>query len=226
VTTDEPAPPGGPLADLELLGVSEAEIADGLRHLELYTMRGLLSLFWHGPPGAPRVVLTGGGAIGGVLGPRGLYHHLGVALAAHDIATVRVNYRKPNDLQRCVLDVGSAAQIAYNEGGREFVLLGHSFGGAVVLNVAHALGDMARGVVTLATQSAGCEVAGELRADLPLLFIHGDRDEMLPSVCSEVVRMMAGHGDLVILPGAGHGLVEAADEIAARLLQWIPEVFS
>ena len=33
-------------------------------------------------------------------------------------------------------------------------------------------------------------------------------------------------GGVVILPGAGHLLTEAGDEIAARLLGWIPEVLS
>ncbi len=85
-----------------------------------------------------------------------------------------------------------------------------------------ALGGHAGGVVTLATQSAGCEDADGL-GDTPLLLLHGDRDEILPAFASEVVHGLAGgHGELVLLPGAGHLLAEAADEVRERLLAWIP----
>jgi len=80
-------------------------------------------------------------------------------------------------------------------------------------------------VVTLATQSAGCEGAAGL-AGRPLLLFHGDRDEILPSFASVAVRELAGHGDLVVLPGAGHLLREAGagETIRERLRTWIPEV--
>ena len=48
-------------------------------------------------------------------------------------------------------------------------------------------------------------------------------DGVLPAQTSEVVRLLAGHGDLVILPGAGHLLEEARDELRELLGQWIPE---
>ena len=40
--------PRSPLELLEALAVEEVEIAPGLAHLEIYTMRGLLTLLWHG----------------------------------------------------------------------------------------------------------------------------------------------------------------------------------
>ena len=52
---------------------------------------------------------------------------------------------------------------------------------------------------------------------MPLLLFHGERDELLPPAASEMVRMLAGHGELVLLPGAGHLLTEAGDELRARL---------
>jgi hypothetical protein len=36
--------------------------------------------------------------------------------------------------------------------------------------------------------------------DRPLLLFHGDRDELLPMQSSEIVRMIAGAGELVVLP--------------------------
>jgi len=215
----------GPLAELGMLAIEEIEVGPALRHVEIYTLHGLLTALWHGPRNAERVVLMSGGAMGGLLGPaHGLYHDLGTALADQGIGAVRVGYRKPNDLNRCIHDVGAVAQLAFIRGARRFVTMGHSFGGAVAVSVAVAIPDHVRGVVTFATQSAGCEVATELRPDVQLLLFHGDRDELLPAVCSETVRMIAGHGELVVLPGAGHLLAEAGDELRSRLLTWIPEV--
>ena len=70
--------------------MQEVEVADGFRHIEVYTMHGLLTLLWHGPVDATEVLVTCGGGMGSLLGPAdGLYHDLGVGLAAHGIGTAR-----------------------------------------------------------------------------------------------------------------------------------------
>jgi len=206
--------------------VQEVEIAPDFRHLEIYTMRGLVTLLWHGPVDATDVLVTCGGGMGSLLGPaEGLYHDLGVTLAARGIGTVRVGYRKPNDLPRCVHDVAAAADLAGRRGARRFVVMGHSFGGAVAIQVGAVLGTHCAGVVTLSTQSAGCEVAAEL-GDTPLLLLHGTSDEILPPETSAVVQMLAGHGEVVLLPGSGHLLTEAAGELRERLDEWIGARFA
>ena len=218
--------PRSPLDLLEALTVQEVEIAPDFRHLEIYTMRGLLTVLWHGPVDANDVLVTCGGGMGSLLGPaEGLYHDLGVSLAAVGIGTVRVGYRKPNDLPRCVHDVAAAADLAGRRGARRFVVMGHSFGGAVAIQVGAVLGTHCAGVVTLSTQSAGCEVAAEL-GDTPLLLVHGTSDEVLPPETSAVVQMLAGHGEVVLLPGSGHLLSEAAGELRERLSVWIGERFT
>jgi hypothetical protein len=209
---------------LRTLAVQEVEIGADLRHVEVYTLDGLLTVLWHGPRDASDVVLTCGGAMGGLLGPaRGLYHDLGMTFAAQGIATMRVGYRAPNHLPRCVHDLVAAADLASRGGARRYVTVGHSFGGAVALQAALVMGEHCRGVATLSTQSAGCERADELTA--PLLLLHGDRDELLPPETSAVVQMLAGRGEVVLLPGAGHLLTEAADDLRARLGAWIPTRF-
>ena len=215
-----------PLELLRVLGRQEAVLPGGIRHLELYTPSGMLTLLWHGPSDAERVLLTCGGAMGGLLGPaRGLYHDLAMALAEQGIATVRVGYRRPNDLEHCALDVLAAMELAAHAGGRRFVSLGHSFGGAVAVQVGAAEPMLVAGVVAMSTQAAGCEVADQL-APRPFLLLHGDHDTVLPMAASELVRMLADHGDLVVLHGADHSLSGAADEVRARLLDWIPAVLA
>ncbi|MEP6624926.1 MAG: hypothetical protein ABJC79_10810, partial [Acidimicrobiia bacterium] len=123
-----------PLELLEAIAREEAIISDDLRHLEIYTMRGLLTILWHGPIDAERVVVMVGGGMGGLLGPAGgLYHDLGVSFANVGIGAMRVGYRKPNDLVRCVHDAAAAADLASRAGASRFVTVGHSFGGAVAV---------------------------------------------------------------------------------------------
>jgi len=214
-----------PLDRLRVLAKQDILVTPGLRHIEAYTLEGLLTFLWHGDPGNERVVVMCGGAMGGLLGPgNGLYHALGETFAAEGIGTIRVGYRRPNDLPACVLDLAAATDLAHRNGGRRFVLVGHSFGGAVAVNAGIALRAMTAGVVTLSTQSAGCESAGALQR--PLLLLHGDRDELLPVMASQAVQALAGSGELEVLAGAGHLLTEAADHLRDRIHRWIPDVFA
>jgi len=221
--------PSTPLDALGVLASQEVEIGAGLRHVEIYTMRGLLTILWHatsGPPadGGGGAVVACGGAMGGLLGPaEGLYHRLGVHLAGQGTPVLRVSYRRPDDLDACCLDVAAAVQLAVSAGAARVVVMGHSFGGAVAVQVGVALPSTVAGVVTFATQSAGCEVAGGL-GERPLLLFHGERDELLPLQASEVVRAIAGHGDLVVLPGDEHLLAKSGPVLWERLFEWLPDV--
>jgi pimeloyl-ACP methyl ester carboxylesterase len=166
-----------------------------------------------------------GGAGGGLLGPAdAVYQVLGEVFADQGIGTVRVGYRQANHLPMCLHDVVAAADLTSRFGGERFVTVGHSFGGAVAIQAGVVLGEHCRGVVTLSTQSAGCEPAQNL-GDTPLLLLHGERDELLPPETSAVVQMIAGHGEIVVLKGAGHLLDEAVDDVRSWLAQWIPERF-
>jgi predicted alpha/beta hydrolase family esterase len=226
----DPAPTAGsPFEALGVLASQDVMITPTLRHAEFFTMRGLLTLLWHEVPDGVDPVGTAivacGGAMGGLLGPAdGLYQRLGDRWSAAGVPVVRVSYRRPNDLDGCCVDVAAAVQLAVvGAGADRVVVMGHSFGGAVAVRVAVALADAVSGVVTFATQSAGCEVAGGL-GSRPLLLFHGDRDEILPLQASEVVRAIAGHGDLVVCEGDGHLLGKSAALVDERLAEWLPPV--
>jgi len=216
-------PTSTPYERLGVLAAQENEVAPGTQHLELYTLEGLLTILWHGEPGARGAVVACGGAMGGLLGPDGLYQELAAVLARRGIATLRVGFRRPGELGRCTLDVAAAVELAARHGAARVVTMGHSFGGAVAVRVGAALPDVVAGVVTLSTQSAGCEVAPHL-AGRPLLLFHGDADELLPVGASETVRGLAGGGELVVLPGAGHLLTGATAPVLERLGNWLPAV--
>ena len=213
----------GPLDLLEALARQEVVLAPGLRHVEVYTMRGLLTVLWHGDPDAPGVVIVGGGAMGGLLGPAdGLYQWLGEQLGApgSGIGVLRVGWRRPNDIDLCTLDLLATADLAARTGATGFVMGGHSFGGAIAVRAAMAMSTWAKGVVTFATQSAGCEEAGGMTA--PLLAFHGTHDEILPMFASEAVcSLVGGPHELVVCEGAGHLLSEAKELMQARVPDWI-----
>jgi len=222
--------PRTPLQALAVLAAQEVAVTPALRHLELFTIGGLLTLLWHHPPDTDEdptaAVVVCGGAMGGLLGPaEGLYQRLGAHLAEQGVPLLRVSYRRPNDLDACCLDVAAAVQLVTDRGAERVVVMGHSFGGAVAIRVAVAMPSAVRGVVTFATQSAGCEVAGGL-GDRPLLLFHGERDELLPVQASEVVRAMASHGELVVVPGDGHLLARSGPILWERLFEWLPDVLS
>jgi alpha-beta hydrolase superfamily lysophospholipase len=224
------ADPSDPTALEALRPLASAEVAvsASLLHREVYTSRGLLTVLRHraadGVPARGAAIVACGGAMGGVLGPgHGLYQRLGERWAEQGVEFVRVGYREPNNLDLCAHDLACGVELARDDGADRVVVMGHSFGGAVAIRTAVIMPASVVGVVTFATQSAGCEVAGAL-AGRPLLLFHGDRDELLPPEASHVVAAIAGHGEVEILPGDGHLLAKSDDIITERLDAWLPDV--
>ena len=62
--------------------------------------------------------------------------------------------------------------------------------------------------------------------DTPLLLLHGTTDEILPPETSATVQMLAGHGEVVLLPDTGHLLTETADEVYDRVRSFITDCFA
>lgn len=212
---------------LRALATTDVAITDSLRHREVYTTRGLLTALWHEPLGEtqPAAIVAGAGAMGGLLGPgRGLYQSLGDRWSARGVRFLRINYREPNNLDLCAHDLACGVEWARDAGAERVVVMGHSFGGAVAVRTAVVMPASVVGVVTFATQSAGCEVAGALDGR-PLLLFHGDADELLPAASSYMVQAIAGSGEVVILAGDGHLLDKSDNVITTHLDDWLPRVF-
>jgi len=224
--TDGDPPRRSPLDMLGVLAKADGELSETSRVVEIYTMEGLLQIMWHGDPNATDVVLMCGGAMGGMLGPgRSLYLELGLELAAEGRAAMAVGYRKPGDLTRSLLDTCATADLALRNGAERFAILGHSFGGAVAIQAASTFAAHTAGVITYATQSAGCEEASRI-GDTPLLLLHGERDSILGPENSMMVQSLAGTGEVRMFPDTDHLMAEAADEIAEITGAWVREKFA
>lgn len=174
----------------------------------------------HLPEGAATAVVMVGGVGGGFDTPgRDLYPRLAEDLSAHGTGSLRVRFRDPRSLAEAVADVRGAVAHLTDAGVERVALVGHSFGGAVVVRAALEEPSVAA-VVTLATQSAGTDGVGGLGR--PLLVIHGDDDEVLsPRASHDVARRAGDVAELYLLEGAGHDLVEYQDRVRHLVGTWL-----
>lgn len=195
----------------------------------LQTERGDITAVYHPVPGADAAVIWVGGIDGGVMGPaEGIYATLAADLAADGIASLRLAFRvlgSPGNLREAVYDMTAAIDYLKARGLSRFGLVGHSFGGAVVITVAALSPDVAA-VVTLSSQTAGTELAPNV-SPRPLLLVHGQDDQRLPPWCSENIYARAREPkELVILPGARHSLRQRREEVRDLLHRWLIDKLS
>ena len=105
------------------------------------------------------------------------------------------------------------------QGVQQVVLLGWSFGGAVVI----AAGVRSARVVAVATigaQTAGTGAVGRL-APRPLLVLHGTADPILPDRCArDLYARAAEPKELGLYAGDGHGLEHHQTDVLDRLVAW------
>jgi alpha/beta superfamily hydrolase len=214
---------------IELTGADAApDLDDGPAvGKRLHTTRGDVDVLFHAAlaPSTsefPQAIVFVPGSRGGFAGPgNGIYADVANALAADGIASIRVNYRKPADLDECTLDALASVWHLSNLGYVRMAIVGHSFGGAVAISTARYSTHI-RGVAALSSQSHGAEDVVIL-PPRPLLIIHGDRDIIIPPATAHKIYDWAWEPKrLEMFPGAEHGLRECRDEIRDLLVEWLP----
>jgi alpha-beta hydrolase superfamily lysophospholipase len=207
---------------LRITGVEPGDEIAGARRLTIATTRGSIPLVLHAAAEKGRAVLCVSGAIGGFDGPSMLYPRLGLELPRRAYTIARLDYREPNEFGECLVDAMAALTFLSGIGHERIALIGHSFGGAVAIN-AGTLSLNVTTVIALSSQLAGAHVAGEL-APKPLLLIHGGADTILSHESSQALYERAGEPKTIkILPGVGHGLAEAQDEVFELVTAWLSE---
>jgi hypothetical protein len=214
---------------LELISAEGGEPdADGGETLRLMTSLGDIRCRLHrgeNANGAAVVWVFGaGGGLGGPAG--GVYERLAVRLRARGVSSLQVDYRYAGHLEMSVLD--TLAGVSFLEGielaapGR-VALVGHSFGGAVVI-AAGVLHPSVAAVAALSSQTFGTETVNRM-GEKPLLLIHGEDDEVLPDDCSrDIYRRARGPKNLILYPGCRHGLDQCRDDLGRDLTAWLERV--
>ncbi len=198
---------------------------DGIDHVRLVTDAGDIPGRLQSADGEQAVVwlFGAGGGLGGPAG--GLYTRLGERLRLRGVTSLELDYRHPGYLAECVSDVLTGIAYLESLGQRRIVLVGHSFGGAVVIG-AGAISPSVVAVSALSSQSAGAEAVGAL-SPKPVIFIHGSADEVLPDRCSRDLHARAGEPkELILYPGCRHGLDQCRELLDRDLTNWLERVLA
>jgi alpha/beta superfamily hydrolase len=197
----------------------EGDLGEGL---VFRTDQGDLKGILHRAEGSHHGVVWVCGALGGFRGPGlGTYTRLAEAFRGQGITSLRLDYREPNIMKECVVDLLTGIAYLKSMNHAPVVIVGHSFGGAVVIGAGVA-SDHVKGVVSLAPQMFGAKMVRSL-SPTSLLLVHGKADTRLPAFTSEqIYRMAKQPKEVVIYEGAEHSLEECRDELDQLLGDWIP----
>lgn len=211
---------------LELHEVDSGEEVNGISPLRLRTTAGDIECRLHHASAGEAAILWVFGAGGGLGGPAGgLYTRLAEQLRPRGVTSLQLDYRRPGYFRECVLDVLLGVGYLTAQGKKRVVLVGHSFGGAVVIT-AGVISEAVIAVAALSSQTSGTETVSEL-SPKPLLLIHGTDDEVLPDTCSRTLYARAGDPKQIILyPGCRHGLDQCREELDRDLRKWLEEVLA
>ncbi len=196
---------------------------DTSERLQFVTSHGSLAGRLHPAEGEQAIqwVFGAGGGLGGPAG--GLYTRLGRQLQPSGVTSLELDYRRPGHLQDCVLDVLVGLSYLETLGKSRIILVGHSFGGAVVIN-AGVISETVIAVAALSSQTAGAGVVDRL-SPKPVIFIHGEADEVLPPSCSRDLHARAGDPkELILYPGCLHGLDQCREALDRDLTRWLNQV--
>ena len=187
------------------------------------TNQGDIRAAYHEAPNAHAGVVWVWGADGGLEGPaEGIYARLADQLTAQGLTSIRVDYRHPRALMDSVGDTLVGVRYLKGKGLTRLALVGHSFGGAVVIT-AGVLSQEVKAVVALSSQTSGTQAVGAL-SPRALLLVHGEADTRLPPQISRTIYLWAKEPkELVLYPGAGHGLRQCRAELDALLTRWLTE---
>lgn len=204
---------------LYVIGVHERSASTDSSLIAFLTTRGELRVRvrMHGAM-KQAVILLGGDCR--ETGFESAFDLLDSELAARDIGTVWLDYRSPGDCAQCAIDTLLACQYLDDEGIRDVVLVGWSFGASV----AAAAGSVAcnvRAVAAISSREATDTCLRRLTSK-PFLLLHGKSDKISPvEYVTRMCSRLSNSSRLIVYPDAGHDLKEVRQKVNDDLLDWI-----
>ncbi len=209
--------------ELSIKSVETALDEDGNYRIRMHTSRGDVDAILTVSEGNPAAVVFVSGAIGGFSGPAGrLYPRLAESLKEKGVSSLRLNYRRPGWFEECVLDLLGGLSFLKSVGAKRVALVGHSFGGGVVIK-AGELSPLVVAVVGLSSQRYGTSTVENL-SPKKLLLVHGGSDSvLLPLASKDIYERAREPKRLVLMPGAEHALMEVKDELAELVENFLLE---
>lgn len=217
--------PGSRDSHLRIDPVTVEQESDHVSNIQLNKVSASISARVHEADGDKAVlyVFGAGGGLGGPAG--GVYERMAKHLQPRGITSLQLDYRRPGFFGECVDDVLSGIEYLSDLGKSAIVLVGHSFGGAVVIRTG-IMSDAVIAVAALSSQTVGAENVAEL-SPKPLLLVHGTDDEVLPYSCSMYLyREALEPKEMILYEGCMHGLDQCRDELDKAMSSWFTEVLA
>jgi len=194
--------------------------------LQLPSDRGIVHARFSHPPSSIAAVVMVGGGDGGFDGPAlAIYPTLAEDFYAKGIATLMLDYRIhsfPGNYEEAIYVVLVGVNYLLEIGIKNIGLVGHSFGGAVVIETAVRV-SVISSVVSLASQTMGALNVKQI-SPRPVLLVHGSSDTRLPPDCSRYLHNIAGNPKkLVIFENATHSLRQCREPLRNLLIEWFDD---
>ena len=209
---------------IEVLAERREPQPDNCQLIKLSTNQGEIQGRYYQAEHAKLGAIWVGGISGGWDSPaNGLYPQLCQKLRESQVSSLRVRYRYSTILKEALLDTLTGIAFLAQEEVSAIALIGHSFGGAVVIQAA-MLSPLVQTVITLASQSHGADLAAYLAPQCSLLLLHGTDDQILSPNCSRYIYAIAQEPKrLILYPGARHSLDEVSDQVSQAICDWTIE---
>lgn len=151
-----------------------------------------------------------------------LYPRLSVDLKNRDISVLRIKFRNPVNLAESILDTLLGIKFLKAENVEIFGLIGHSLGGAVIVQAAFNEKNV-KTIVMLSTQGRGVDPISILPKDTSVFLIHGEEDQIIPLDISVFTYDLAHEPKRIEVydAKAGHELETVADDVYVEIRDWI-----
>lgn len=210
--------------DLETLVIDvKREQKDLYEFIKIETSSGIVECVYYRAEGAVKGVIMVTGITGDFSSPAvSLYPRLSADLKKRGISALRIKFRNPKSLEESILDTLVGIKFLKSENVAALGLIGHSLGGAVVVQA--AFNDKSvKTVITIATQGSGVQPISILPDETSIFLLHGEEDKVISPDISVIAYDLAHEPKRIEVMDskAGHELDSIADDVYVEVRDWI-----